>query len=130
EASSTDGGEGAAADAEGDQDSGGVEEVEATSAEPSGRSSGRGSTRRRRPTDASVKEELRRRARKRCGGLGVPGTSVRVSLSVDPTGALTLARTEAPHASGSLGKCVREAMDGARFPATGDRRVLPLTVVL
>ncbi len=90
---------------------------------PSGRSG-----KRRKETDGSVKSKLRRKAKKRCAGVGVPGTSVRVSLSIDPSGALTLARTDAPHQSSALGKCVRAAMDGARFPATGDRRVLALSV--
>lgn len=80
----------------------------------------------RRPTDASVKATLQRKAKKRCGGSG--SGRVQVSLSIDAAGAPSLVRIEAPHRSSDLGRCVRTVMDGARFPATGDRRAIELMV--
>ncbi|MEX1364176.1 MAG: protein kinase [Nannocystaceae bacterium] len=85
---------------------------------------------RSRPTDATVLAKLRRRAKKRCASPGAAGTVVRVSLSIDPQGAVTLARPEAPHGSSELGRCVRAAVSDDRFPGTGDRRVLALVVTL
>ena len=53
-----------------------------------------------------------------------------MSLSIDPEGAITLVRVEAPHQRDDLGKCVRTAVADGRFPGTGERRVLSLSVSL
>ncbi|MCA9655058.1 MAG: protein kinase [Myxococcales bacterium] len=120
------------APAEAAADDGGEAEVEVAPAPtPTPRSGKRGTKAAPRPpSDAKVKGQLERRARKRCASLGASGTEVRVSLSIDPEGAITLVRVEAPHQRDDLGKCVRTAVADGRFPGTGERRVLSLSVSL
>ncbi|MCH9682002.1 MAG: protein kinase [Deltaproteobacteria bacterium] len=83
-----------------------------------------------RETDASVKSKLRRRVKKSCGAKASPGVTIRVSLVINETGAVTLPRVQPPHQTSELGRCARSEMSGARFPATGHRRVVSMAVDL
>ncbi len=82
-----------------------------------------------RVTDASVKVKLRRQAKKSCSAKAQAGASVRARLMVDGEG-VALPQIKPPHESSELGRCVRKAMVGAKFPATGERRIISLTVDL